>query len=143
MPFLPKNHPSTSDLSQILVFRNFLVNDTCHHICAMKSRALKDFKNGFTSIVAQKSTELERFEILKTFNLKYVKSAPTHCFKTLNIRHQGQIVKLVETCKNWYRIYIWVYFNTVIVKFELSITLGPNIRQLKSVVWGNFKKSKI
>ena len=93
----------------------------------MKSRALKDFKNGFTSIVAQKSTELECFEILKTFNLKYVKSAPTHCFKTLNIRHLGQIVKLVEICQNWYRIYIWVYFDTVIVKFDLSITFGPNI----------------
>ena len=109
----------------------------------MKSRALKDFKNGFTSIVARKSTELECFEILKTFNLnrlkscfeilktfnlKYVKSAPTHCFKTLNIRHLGQIVKLVETCQNWYRIYIWVYFDTVMVKFDLSITFGPNIR---------------
>ena len=90
----------------------------------MKSRALKDFKNGFTSIVARKSTELECFEILKIFNLKYVKFAPTHCFKTLNIRHLGQKVKFVEKCQNWYRIHIWVYFDTVIVKFDFLITLA-------------------
>ena len=90
----------------------------------MESRALKDFKHGFTFIVPQKSTELERFEILKTFNLKYVKSVPTHCFKTPNIRHLGQKVKFVEKCQNWYRIYIWDYFDTVIGKFDFLITFG-------------------
>ena len=94
--FALKNHPITSGLSQILACWNFYVNDTCHHICVIERRALKDFKNGFTSIVDRKSTELERFEILKTFNLTSVKSVPTYCFKTLNVRDLGQKVKFVE-----------------------------------------------
>ena len=69
--FALKNHPITSDLSQILASWNFYVNDTCHHICVIERRALKDFKNGFTSIVDRKSTELKRLEILKTFKFKY------------------------------------------------------------------------
>ena len=89
MPSKQKNRPFTSDICQILAFRNFLVKDTCHHICAIQSRALKDSKKGLRFIVAQKSTELERFEILKIFNLRHVKSVPTHCFKALNIRQLG------------------------------------------------------
>ena len=120
--FALKNHPITSGLSQILASWNFYVKDTCHHICVIERRALKDFKIGFTSIVDRKSTELERLEILKTFNFKYVNCVPTHCFKTLNIRHLRQKVNIVEKCQNWYRIYIWDYFDTVIVKYDFLIT---------------------